>query len=585
MTDNTGFNDPIHQIDSSGWDRGWIQYRSPFKVYNGFNYTFGSWSNPKSLGIACASQAPADSRPQPGGVGCAAPISLGNGNMYEWSQDYSTAGQNPLFFTRYYNSMSAPGSYAVSLGSNWRHNFDRYLHIINPSTIYGAVAERADGQYVTFSSSAGTYTSDTDLDYSLTKSGSTWTLTAPDDTVETYSQTADKATLSSIKLRNGYTQTMHYTSGQLTSVTDTYGRTLGITYTSSLLTGLTTPDSANLSYGYVNYSSSGANRLTTVTYNTSPATNITYLYENASYPAALTGITNENNKRSATWTYDNQGRAITSQLAGGINFTSVTYDDATGNRLVRGPLGIIETYKFSMLQGVPKVIEIDRAANGTVAFSSRKFSYDSNGYVKTETDWNGNQTAYTNNSHGLPTSIVYASGSADTHTTSITYDSTWARLAHIITTPGLTATLNYDSSGNLATRVLADTTSTSVPYSTNGQTRTWTYTYTSTGQLASAQLPRTDVTAKTTYTYTGGVLTNIQDALGHNTRIVTYKPGGLPLTVRDPNNTLTTLAFSSRLWLTSSVLTTSSCKLKTSLQYDSAGNLTKTKLQVNSYLA
>ena len=81
-------------------------------------------------------------------------------------QDYSTVGQNPLAFTRYYNSMAVPDTYAVALGSNWRHIFDRYLHIINPSAIYGAVAERETGQYVTFSSSSGTYTTDSDLDYS-----------------------------------------------------------------------------------------------------------------------------------------------------------------------------------------------------------------------------------------------------------------------------------------------------------------------------------------------------------------------------------------------------------------------------------
>ena len=124
-----------------------------------------------------------------------------------------------------------PDTYAVALGSNWRHNFDRYLHIINPSAIYGAIAERETGQYVSFSSSSGVYTTDTDLDYSLSKSGSTWTLTEPDDTVETYSQSGAEATLSSIKLRNGYTQTMHYTAGKLTCVTDTYGRTLGLSYT------------------------------------------------------------------------------------------------------------------------------------------------------------------------------------------------------------------------------------------------------------------------------------------------------------------------------------------------------------------
>ena len=33
--------------------------------------------------------------------------------------------------------------------------------------------------------------------------------------------------------------------------------------------------------------------------------------------------------------------------------------------------------------------------------------------LKTATDWGGNQTAYINNAHGLPTQIVYASGSAD----------------------------------------------------------------------------------------------------------------------------------------------------------------------------
>ena len=43
-------------------------------------------------------------------------------------------------------------------GSNWRTNYDRYLHIINPSAIYGVEAERPDGQVITFTSSSGTYT-------------------------------------------------------------------------------------------------------------------------------------------------------------------------------------------------------------------------------------------------------------------------------------------------------------------------------------------------------------------------------------------------------------------------------------------
>ena len=204
------------RAQDSDYDQGALYDRSGLLDKLGFDNhpPTGHWLSPKVLGIACAEQAPADSRPSAGQPACAAPINIGSGNMYEWEQDYSTVGQNPLFFTRYYNSMAVPDTYAVALGGNWRHNFDRYLHIINPSAIYGAIAERETGQYVSFSSSSGTYTTDTDLDYSLSKSGRTWTLTAPDDTVETYSQSGAEATLSSIKLRNGYTQTMHYTSGQ-----------------------------------------------------------------------------------------------------------------------------------------------------------------------------------------------------------------------------------------------------------------------------------------------------------------------------------------------------------------------------------
>ena len=190
----------------------------------------------------------------------------------------------------------------------------------------------------------------------------------------------------------------------------------------------------------------------------------------------------------------------------------------------------------------------------TARWRSRRegFTYDTNGFTQSVTDWNGNQTWFTNNSHGLPTSIVFASGSTVSHTTSITYDTTWARLAHIITTPGLTITLNYESaSGTLLTRVATDTTSTSIPYSTNGQTRTWTYTYTSTRAACDRRNCRAPtLPPRPTFTYTGGVLTTLTDALGHNITCQHYKPGGLPLTVHDPNNTLTTLAYSPRLWLT-----------------------------------
>jgi RHS repeat-associated protein len=537
----------------------------------------GIWYNAKSLGL------PSSSCPMPGAVACGNPIDIGSGNKFEQVTDYTTAGQNPLAFIRYYNSMATADTLATTLGRNWRSNYDRYLHIISPSAIYGVEAERPNGQVINFSSSSGIYTPDTDVDVKLTKSGSTWTLTDHQDTVETYTASGSTATLNSIARRNGYSQTLSYSSaGHLSSVSDTYSRSLGLSYTSAgLLTGVTTPDSLALSYGYIHFSS--ASLLSTVSYNSSPATHQTYLYENASYPFALTGITDENGNRYATWGYDGFGRANLSEHAGGADETQISYSSA-GN-VVTGPLGIQETYKFTTLQGTPKVTEIDRAANGTVASATRTLSYDSAGYLAHATDWNGNSTAYTNNSHGDPTQIVYASGNAVSHTTSIAYNSTWVHLPATVTTPGVTEALSYDSSGNLTSRTLTDTTATSTPYSTNGQARTWAFTYTSSGQLASAQLPRVDVTAKTTYGYTGGTLTSVTDALSHVTLVHSHTGGGLPLIVTDPNNARTVFTYNNRNWLTGSTLYTSAGSYATSIQYDSAGNLTKETLPDGTYLS
>lgn len=558
-----------------GYDEG-TSYISPY--WTGYYSTFsdepgGFWSNSQLFGIACA---------QPGGDSCGEPIDLRSGNVFDQVTDYETAGQNKLSLIRYYNSLLTTDTSATSMGPGWRTNYDRYLHIVNPSAIYGVTAERPDGQQISFTSSAGTYTPNSDIDMTLTVSGSTWTLTDHNDTVETYTQSGSEATLQSITQRNKYTQALTYSSGQISYVSDSYGRQLGFSYSSAgNLTGVTTPDSLSLTYGYLLYTSTSQYQLQSVTYNTSPSTTLTYLYEDADYPYALTGITDENGNRYATWGYDDNGRGILSQLSGAVNYTSVYYNDTTGDRVVKGPLAIIETHKFTYLQGVPKVTEIDRAANGSVASATETFTYDSNGYPATKTDWNGNITGWTNNSHGLPTQIVYASTTTNAQTTNLTYDLSWPHLKHTIATQGLNENFTYSSSGDLLTDKLTD-------LATPSNTRLWTYTYNRTGQLLTAQSPRSDLTAKTTYAYaggtTGGTLISITDALSHVTTINTATGGGLPKKWTDPNSVHRTIAYNNRNWPTSSVIATSAGNLTTSFAYDSAGNLTQRTLPDNSTL-
>jgi hypothetical protein len=298
-------------------------------------------------------------------VKCGNPIDIGSGNKYEQVLDYETTGQNKLSLIRYYNSMATPDTSAVSMGRNWRTNYDRYLHIFS----YGIAAERPDGAVIGFSSNSGVYAPDSDVDLKLTKSGTNWTLTDQNDTSEIYFTSGTEGVLQSITQRNKYTQALTYSHGAIAFVSDSYNRHLTLGYSSGLLTTVSTPEFASgLTYSYVTYASAGTHLLQTVTYDTFPApTHQTYLYENTSYPYALTGIIDENGNRYATWGYDGFGRGILSQLSGSVNYMSVYYNDTNGNRVVKGPLGIVETYKFATLQGVPKVKEIDRAANSPLS--------------------------------------------------------------------------------------------------------------------------------------------------------------------------------------------------------------------------
>jgi YD repeat-containing protein len=523
-----------------------------------FHVNPGAVTNGKKLG-GCTSCQCADR--------CGEPISIGDGNMYDEVTDYATATANRLEFARYYNSLTAGSGTPTILGGGWRSTYDRYLSIAATSV----AAERADGRVLMFSLNGDAWTTDSDVDARLARNGMTWTLTDSDDSVETYAQiTPNLAHVTSIKSRNGYLQSLQYdASNQITAVTDSLGRSLGFTIESGLLQTLTTPDAQTFTYGYT---SSGLtpgvpDRLASVTYSTTPATNQTYLYENAALPFGLTAIVDENGNRFTSWTYDLHGRALSSQHAGGVDLTTVSYNDTDGSRTVTEALGVQSVYRFSVLQNVPKLVRIDRLATPDSPAAARIFTYDANGYTASETDWNGNLTTYINDAHGQPINITRASGTPEAQTTEISYNPTF-HLPAAILEPHLSTNFTYDSEGNLLTKILTDRTG-----QPNAGPRTWTYTWAG-GLLASMKGPRTDVSQLTRFAYdASGTLVSTTNALGQTTRVTSHTGGGLPLTIVDANGVSTQMTYDARLRVLTATLNTAAGALTTSNTWDAAGNL------------
>lgn len=591
----------------------------------------------------------------PGACPVGDPVDAATGNVFMHVTDYTTAGPNPLQFIRYYNSMPSQASVntlSYSFGNvdsgipsaplsltnvpnfnlratnfmggpasgtpdpnHWRTNYDRYLQFtLSGGTLTKVIAERPDGQQITFTNSGGTWTPPSDQDYTLTQSGSTWTLTDRNDTKESYTDSgAGWAQVNTITARNGYQQTLNYGvttpvpvavsvfeplsavptatayyPNLLQSVTDSYGRSLTMAYDSStkLLNSVSTPDALVVSYGYTYssnaggmlgpYSGDAGYLLTSVSYNMSPASSLTYNYAVTSmWPYQIKSVVDENGNTAATWRYNTLGQAVESyQGGGGVAANDTSFGYSSGSTTVTNVNGVNDTYNYSILQGVQKITSVSRDRTSNTAAATRTFTYDSNGFLASATDWNGNQTNYTGDSRGQPVSITEAYGTAAARTTSVAYDTTFVHLPATITTTGLTRSFTYDASGNPLTMTDTDTTTNTVPYSTNGQTRTTQWTWDTTGEMLSVQLPRTDLTAKYTFTWSSGALASVTDPVGNATSITSTTGGGYPLTIVDPNSVTTTLAYDTRLNLNSSTLSITGGSLVTTYTHDKANNLT-----------
>ena len=522
----------------------------------------------------------------PGEPAVGNPISVGNGIKWQWERDYDGAGAYPLTFVRTYNSAQTNGSV---VGNKWTHTYQSSIHVA-PSplgsdstpqnTVEAVLVTHGDGTYTQYVRRGSAYVPDTNIPEPLVRlvdgSGNTagWEVTRFSDETEHYDAAGR---LQWVRNRSGLRHNLAYNSaGQLTSVSDDFGRSLQLTYdpTSGQVATLIDPDNKVTRYGYDSNHNAGS-----VEY--PDAKKRQYLYEDAILKSYLTGIVDERGIRFATFAYDYRGRAVLSSHSGGAGKVALSYGDNTTT--VTDAIGTQRTYSYVLINQRQYLLSVDQPCSaGCAAGSVSKQTFDGNGFVATQTDFNKNVTVLAHNARGLVTSRTEASGTPQARTTSAQWHATY-HLPSQITEPlpgGLTRIdkYEYDAQGNLQT----------VTASAGADTRQWSYQSNARGQVLTAKSPRVDVTSVVSFSYddSTGNRVKVTDASHHDTLYTDYDVHGRLTGKSDPNGLLTTYRYDLRGRL-KSVAERSSASgpgETTAFDYDEAGQLIRLTMPDGSYL-
>ena len=442
---------------------------------------------------------------------------------------------------------SVPIPSAPTLGPSWSHNYDVRLSVqagSNATVFFG------DGSVRVFAvPGAGGWGSTSGMGSVLPVSGGWEYSDAIDGTRWLFDA---QGRVAKHTLRNGWVYTYsHDAQGRLATVANQFGRQLQFQYRSDgLLQSIIPPGGGSIGYLYDSQS-----RLHKVTY---PDTaEKAYLYENAGFPQALTGVVDAAGART-TYVYDALGRAVSSELAGGMEKYQVMYPTTPGGVVrVTDPLGTQRNYTYSDISGNRVVKSGSLPGDGrTRDAASRTPNFF--GLIESETDFRGLQTTYTwNAARRLPLTTTEAVGTPQQRSTTTEWHAVW-RLPVKVTEAGRETSYTYDAAGNTLSQAVTDTAS--------NATRTTGWTYNTEGLVATQTEPNGAVTA---YQYdTAGNIVQSTNALGH-VDAYTHNAAGRVLTHTAPSGLLTAYTYDAR----GRMLTSNRGGQVTTLAYRSSGQV------------
>ncbi|NWC00540.1 RHS repeat protein [Pseudomonas gingeri] len=377
-------------------------------------------------GDSCAADATADcdteeQKGAPPTLSCVGnPINIAIGNKYQREDDYVPVGGPNRGFSRFYNSVDGV----------WRHTYATHLRL----SLDKWALIKADGQEFYFTANAGDPWSG---GTALTNNGSYWEWASNEG--ERFRFDAS-GRLINWRDPSGAEQNISYADGQAV-VTNDLGQTLTFTEDDLHQPLTLTTGALKITYDY-----NMDQRLVQVNREwMQGVTHRQYVYEDPRNTGLLTGIVDERGVRFATWAYDAQWRAVSSEHAGGAERTVVAYN-ADESRTVTNELGKSATYRFVTVGKIKHVSAIEGEPSPSCPASNSTYTYNDSGQMLTKTDAKGLVTTYSYNSRGLETSRTEASGTPLARTVTTEWDPTLVLKTRVVE-PTRTTVYTYDAQG------------------------------------------------------------------------------------------------------------------------------------------
>ena len=500
------------------------------------------------------------------------PILYSTGNKLEPETDFVVGGEMPLYLKRTYNHY---WTRAGLFGQFWLSNFD--LQIEPSPDGQKITAYRPDGSLINFVYSASpTPAWREDKPYPIANIVSDgaggYIYYAEDRSVETYDSAGKIKTQ---KNARGIGLTFNYASGRLSTVVHTSGRQVQLTWTGDQLTSVADPAGNTFSYTYsANFFGTGLHRLETTAQPGTPATAIAYIYAATGDRGRLTGKS-YNGVRFSTFIYDANGRATSTEHAGGVDKHTFAYTPGADGLLTvlhTNPLGKQSTYQFKngKMQSVT-----GHPSTYCPSTMYRNVAYDANGFMDTVADFAGNLTDYDYNNYGLLTRKVEAAGTPLARETLYGYDTNRrlvsttvtgvTKLEHVYRTDGLVQEVKRTnlSANGISNQVLSTT---------------YSYVLFPNGMISSVTVDGPvsgagDAIISTYDTY--GNLVSTKNSLNHTTSYGNYNALGLPGMITSPNGAVIEYTYNARGQVLTEKRTVAGISYTTTSEYDNRGRTTK----------